>query len=49
MGGETRPEIQEIVFTPGYQVGYERQSFMLCVETTHTTYMYVKLLFAIER
>lgn len=42
MGGETRPEIQDIVFKPDYPAGtYQRQDFMLCVNTTHASYMYV--------
>ena len=42
MSGETRPEIQDIVFDIDYPAGsFERQDFMLCVNTTHTSYMYV--------
>lgn len=44
MGGETRPEIQDIVFKPDYPAGaYQRQDFMLCVNTTHASYMYVDI------
>jgi hypothetical protein len=44
MSGETRPEIQSIVFEPDYPAGtYERQDFMLCVNTTHTSFMYVSI------
>lgn len=40
MGGETRPEIQSIIFEPDYPAGdYERQDFNVCTEVTHATYM----------
>ena len=40
MGGETRPELQDEVFSPDYESGTEnKQDFDLCVETTHATYM----------
>lgn len=40
MGGETRPENQKEVFTPGYRRRTKnKQDFMECVRTTHTTYM----------
>ena len=40
MSGETRPEIQGNVFDPDYPAGtYERQDFMECVNTTHTSFM----------
>ena len=40
MSGETRPEIQALVFEPDYPAGtYERQDFMECVNTTHTSFM----------
>jgi hypothetical protein len=42
MGGETRPELQSMVFEPWYPNGtYEKQDFLRCVYTTHATYMYV--------
>jgi hypothetical protein len=42
MGGETRPEIQGEVFEESYPAGTveNKQDFMLCVETTHATYMF---------
>lgn len=41
MGGETRGHLQEEVFEPWYNArSFERQDFMECVETTHTTYMF---------
>jgi hypothetical protein len=40
MGGETRPELQATVFTPGYPAGTpDHQDFLLCVSVTHATYM----------
>ena len=40
MSGETRPEIQSIVFEPDYPSRtYERQDFMECINTTHTSFM----------
>jgi hypothetical protein len=41
MGGETRPEIQGEVFEESYPAGTveNKQDFMLCVETTHATYI----------
>jgi hypothetical protein len=40
MGGETRPELQGTVFSPGYPAGTAfHQDFDLCVEITHATYM----------
>lgn len=40
MSGETRPEIQGVVFEPDYPAGtYERQDFMECINTTHTSFM----------
>jgi hypothetical protein len=40
MGGETRPELQEIIFRDDYPAGTENhQDFMLCVETTHASYI----------
>jgi hypothetical protein len=40
MGGETRPELQKIIFTDDYPAGTENhQDFMLCVETTHASYV----------
>ena len=42
MGGETRPEQQPIVFEPWYpRRTYQKQDFLECVSTTHTTFMYV--------
>jgi len=41
MGGEVRPEIQPIIFEPDYPAGtFERQDFILCVETTHASYIH---------
>lgn len=41
MGGETRPELQQIIFQPDYPAGtYEKQDFVRCVLTTHTTYIF---------
>jgi hypothetical protein len=41
MGGETGISIQDEVFEPTYPGGtFEKQSFMTCVQTTHTTYMF---------
>jgi hypothetical protein len=40
MGGETRVEIAHEVFDPTYQAGtFQKQDFMLAVNTTHATYM----------
>jgi hypothetical protein len=41
MGGDTRPELQSIIFESGYQAGSTiyKQVFMQCVEATHKTYM----------
>jgi hypothetical protein len=40
MGGETRPELQATIFSPGYPAGTQNhQDFMACVEATHATYM----------
>jgi hypothetical protein len=42
MGGESPPEIAAIVFEPDYPAGtFERQDFMVCVNQTHASYMYV--------
>jgi hypothetical protein len=39
MGGETRPELQKEVFEPTYAARtFQKQSFMDCVNVTHTTY-----------
>ena len=41
MGGETRPELQQTIFEPGYQQRTSfKQDFMECVDTTHATYMF---------
>jgi hypothetical protein len=41
MGGETRPELQSIIFEESYQAGTEsQQDFMECVRTTHASYMF---------
>jgi hypothetical protein len=40
MGGETRPELQATIFTPGYPAGTpDHQDFLLCVKVTHASYM----------
>jgi hypothetical protein len=41
VGGETRPEIQNEVFEPGYKSGTAyKQNFMQCVQICHVTYMF---------
>jgi hypothetical protein len=41
MGGETRPELQPIIFENWYPAGSpHKQDFMECVETTHATYVF---------
>jgi hypothetical protein len=42
MGGETRVEIADAVFDPSYPAkgAYEKQPFMLCVNTTKATYIF---------
>jgi hypothetical protein len=38
--GETRPELQDTIFTPGYPAGTpDHQDFMMAVNITHATYM----------
>ena len=40
IGGETRPELQEIIFTDSYPAGDEwHQSFQKCVNTMHVSYV----------
>lgn len=44
MGGETRPDIQPIVFSKDFAAGWPngewgQQDFNLCTETTHATYL----------
>ena len=40
IGGETRPELQEIIFTNSYPAGEEwHQSFKKCVNTMHVSYI----------
>lgn len=40
IGGETRPELQEIIFTNSYPAGDEwHQSFKKCVNTMHVSYV----------
>ena len=40
IGGETRPELQEIIFTDSYPAGEEwHQSFKKCVSTMHVSYV----------
>ena len=41
MAGETRPELQPIVFSDSYPTGtFEHQDFDLCVRTTHSSFMF---------
>ncbi len=41
MGGETRPELQDEIFEPGYRAGTPyKQDFFRCVDVTHATYMF---------
>ena len=40
MGGETRPQIQKVVFTDEYPAGTENnQDFKLCAKTTHMSFV----------
>ena len=40
IGGETYPALQPLVFQPSYKGGAEfRQSFRVCTDATHATYM----------
>jgi Malectin domain len=39
MGGETSPNLQNLVFDPAYSLSQYKQDFTLCAETTHATYM----------
>lgn len=41
MAGETRPELQPIIFEPDYPAGtFERQDFIRCVYETHASYIF---------
>jgi hypothetical protein len=41
MGGETRPELQAMIFKDSYQAGSPfKQDFMECVQTTHASYIF---------